>query len=423
MTKTLISILIPLSLLPFLWLFTQINVVGDFWYATGNIFGFLGAVLLFWQMFLGIRAFVVNFTDDYAWSIKLHTVLGINGAIFVLTHPIIEMFVYEKTLSFLFLPSFGSEFATHLNFGRVALFLFLMVWFTSAIFRDKLNYKSWLYVHYLSYPLMFFVFIHALNIGSFLREFAFLQYYWFLLAVLFVAMLIFKLQEIFNFGSHVYTLIDKKECNGGVWLYKFRPDKLKIIPNVGQYFYLKTGFFSRAHPFTVMEIDDKTGVLTFGIKVFGDFTKNLTQLEIGKPIFISGPFGVFTKEAQNNNPKVIFSAGIGVTPFVELIRRFGDENTYMINANQNIDCIVYRDEFKKLLGDRYFDLVSEPTTEKNTFTGLISKEVIEKTLNDKVLREGRFFICGPLGYMDAVTNLLLSKGVSKDRIFTEKFSY
>lgn len=422
-SKNIVSILIPLSLLPFAWLFTQIHVVGDFWYATGNIFGFFGAVLLFWQMFLGIRSFVTNFTDDYGWSIKLHTVLGINGAIFVLTHPIIETIVYKKSLNFLFVPSFGSEFETHLNFGRVALFLFLLVWFTSAIFRNKLSYKNWLNIHYLSYPLMFFVFIHALNIGSFLEEFLFIKYYWFLLASLYFVMLIFKLQELFNFGSHSYSLIDKKECPGGIWVYKFRPDSLKVLPNVGQYFYLKESIFSHAHPFTVMEIDENTGVLTFGIKVFGDFTKKLTQMEIGKKIFVSGPYGNFTKEGQNNLPKVIFSGGIGVTPFVELIRKYGNEDTYMINANQKLDCIVYRDEFIKKLGDRYFDLVNEAASQKNVFTGFISKEIVEKVLNPKVLKEANFFICGPAGYMKAVTNILLEKGVSKNRIFTEEFGY
>ena len=423
MNKNIISALIVLSALPFLYLFTQIEVVGNFWYALGNIFGFLGAVLLFWQMFLGIRAFVSNFTDDYGWSLRVHTVLGINGALFVLAHPIIEMLVYQKSIDFLFLSSFDSDFSTRLNFGRIALLLFLLVWFSSSILRNKLNYKVWLNIHYLSYPLMFFVFIHALNIGSFLNEFKFIQFYWFTLVGLFFVMLLFKLQEVFNVGNHTYTLIDKKECSGGIWVYKFKPDSLKIIPKVGQYFYLKQNMFSRSHPFTVMEIDDASGVLSFGIKVFGDFTTKLTKLEVGNKIFISGPYGNFTAEGQNNLPKVIFSGGIGVTPFVELVRRYGDDNTYMLNSNQDIHCAVFRDEFKGKLGERYFDILNSQSQEKNAFTGLVSAEIVEKVIPTKILNEAKFFICGPSGFMKAVTKILTDKGVSKNRIFIEEFSY
>jgi hypothetical protein len=50
-----IVFLIVISLLPFLYLFTQMRIVGNFTYAFGNIAGLIGAVLLLWEFILGIK--------------------------------------------------------------------------------------------------------------------------------------------------------------------------------------------------------------------------------------------------------------------------------------------------------------------------------------------------------------------------------
>jgi hypothetical protein len=48
-----ISFAIFISLVPFLWLFTQTERMGGFLYGFANIAGFLGAVLMLWQFILG----------------------------------------------------------------------------------------------------------------------------------------------------------------------------------------------------------------------------------------------------------------------------------------------------------------------------------------------------------------------------------
>jgi len=190
----IISIIV-VSLLPFLYLFTQIKIVGNFTYAFANIAGFIGAVLLFWEFLLGIKPFVQRIHASPANFMKLHIFLGVWGMFFVLIHPILEMFIYFENITFIFLPDISSFFNIHVTLGRMAFLLVILVWLTSTFLRQNISYKKWINIHYLSYPMMFFVFIHALEIGSYINAFIFIRLYWILLLVLFLILLIWRVQE------------------------------------------------------------------------------------------------------------------------------------------------------------------------------------------------------------------------------------
>ncbi len=187
----IISIIV-LSLLPFLYLFTQVEIVGNFTYAFANISGFIGATILLWEFFLGIKDLAKRLPLNSQQFIKLHIILGVWGMFFVLVHPILEMFIYVETLTFLYTPDFSTNLATHISFGRIALLLVILVWLTSSFLRNSLSFKKWLNIHYLSYPMMFFVFIHALDIGSYLNAFAAIKMYWFALLTIYFILCIWR---------------------------------------------------------------------------------------------------------------------------------------------------------------------------------------------------------------------------------------
>jgi DMSO/TMAO reductase YedYZ heme-binding membrane subunit len=188
--------LILISILPFLFLFTQGKVLGSFTYTFANISGFIGAVFLLWEFILGIREIARKISPNPAVFMKLHIFLGVWGLFFVLIHPILEMFSYLENISFLFLPDISTSFDIHITYGRIAFFLTILVWLTSSFLRKNLNYKKWLNIHYLSYPLMFFVFIHALDIGSFLHTFIFIKIYWFILIILYACLVIWRISLV-----------------------------------------------------------------------------------------------------------------------------------------------------------------------------------------------------------------------------------
>ncbi|MFH0772808.1 MAG: ferric reductase-like transmembrane domain-containing protein [bacterium] len=206
-----IVLAIVVSILPFLYLFTQIQVVGNFTYAFGNIAGFIGATFLLWEFILGIRELAKKIPATPAHFMKLHIILGVWGMFFVLIHPILEMFSYAEKLTFLFLPDLSTSMSTHITYGRFALLLVLLVWLTSTFLRSTISYKKWLNIHYLSYPMMIFVFIHALTIGSFLRTFAFIRIYWFMLFGAYLILVVWRMTRVFSKFTQSHQNEYKKE--------------------------------------------------------------------------------------------------------------------------------------------------------------------------------------------------------------------
>jgi 3-phenylpropionate/trans-cinnamate dioxygenase ferredoxin reductase subunit len=172
-----------------------------------------------------------------------------------------------------------------------------------------------------------------------------------------------------------------------------------------------------------MEFDEKSGRIAFGIKSVGKYTNQLAELNIGKKLYIEGPYGVFTKEAQNDEPKVVIAGGIGITPFVELVRRYSNEKTHLIYANRTLKNAVRRNEFKKELKANYVDVISEEKIKEPAIHGIVDKGTLQKLLPKDAFAESKFFICGPPLFMAAIVKSLQDFGVQKDRIFLEEFSF
>lgn len=189
---------IVISILPFLYLFTQIQVVGNFTYAFANIAGFIGATLLLWEFVLGIKDIAKKIAPNPADFMKLHIILGVWGMFFVLVHPILEMFSYFESVAFLFFPDISTVSSVHITYGRIALLFVLMVWLSSTFLRNNISYKKWITTHMLSYPMMFFVFIHALEIGSFLITFTAIKVYWFFLMIVYACLVIWRVILFFR---------------------------------------------------------------------------------------------------------------------------------------------------------------------------------------------------------------------------------
>lgn len=414
-------ILIGLTSLPFFWILRQADKFGLV-PTLANLAGFIGALLFLWQFIFGIRFISRKITQDYITMTRLHIFLGSLGTVLVLIHPVLELYVYRSNLNFFF-PNFDSPTYPHLLAGQVALSLFVVIWITSAIWREKISYRPWLYIHYFTYPMMALVFFHAQTIGTFLQTYPWLYNYWMFLTGVFTVVVIYRILAYLNLFKAKYKVIKKTNKAGEVTVYRVKPERGRLDPKPGQFVYLRSGFFSEAHPFSVMKSNPKTGVLEFGIKQVGRFTSQLTNLKVGDRVYLDGAYGLFTQEAQNDNPKVLIAGGIGITPFVELVSRFGGKNTYLFYANRTLSEALNRDEFLQILGDNYIEAVSkEKVKDKTIIQGRLNEEVIKQRLPKQFLKQAEFFMCGSPGFMAGVSQSLAKLGVESDRIHMEEFS-
>ncbi|MEI6728864.1 MAG: ferric reductase-like transmembrane domain-containing protein [bacterium] len=426
--------LVTSTSLAFLWLYTNLDFSSlnsdskSFWdsfvYLTANITGYVAAMLFVWEMFFGVRYLVQLVTDDLPWVNKFHAFIGKYALLLALVHPVLEMIVYAQNVLWLFIPDLKSKFEFQVTYGRVAFILFLIIYLTSALLRSKIKYRPWLYIHYLSYPLMFLTFIHALDIGTYLNKYVELKALWFMMLGLYLVLIWFRLLMWSGVTKFKYKITDKAQKGKDIFLIVLKPEGKFLLPKVGQYFYLQLKDFGEAHPFTVMESDETTGTLIFGIKTLGSFTKKVSELEIGSIINVDGPYGVFTLEGQNTNPKVIIAGGIGITPFLDLVNKFKSPTTVFLHANRHLDEALARNALKSQLGNRYIDFVSQDsTTGESIINSRLKPKLISQILGSDNLIHYNYFICGSPRFIEGVKDMLNQLEIPLNNVYVEEFSF
>ena len=419
----LISGLIFISIVPFLLLLSYTEMVGGLIPTLASISGLVGATMLLWQLALGNRFIIALISPDYETRIKLHKFLGIYGTLLIFFHPLLETYNYGWGLVLTIVPNLAIPFNQYIFLGKIAFGLFLTTWVTSALLRRKMPYRVWLYMHYLNYVMIFLVLIHSSFSGTFINSFSLLKTYWLFLTGVYFGLIIWRLAIVLNIGKARFTLKSKVEKASGVTVYVFKPLGKKLVPQVGKFFYIKSKFLGEARPFTITQFNEESGELTFGVKAVGRFTKGMEGLKINDRVFIDGPYGLFTKEAQNTNPKVIIAGGIGITPFVELVKRFGDNDTYMFYANRELKEAVYREMFQKELKANYVDIISQEKVQKPVISGRITKEVLTSKMSKGFIKSAKFFVCGSPGFMAAVNGILKELKVNNEDIYFEDFGF
>ena len=387
-----------------------------------SVVGYLGVALLFVQITFGSRHIFSFFTKDNVFINKIHKFIGIYGTLLIFSHPFFEMMWREDSLLWIVTPHFSNQFESSLSFGRFALFLLVILWLTSAIMRESIKWRPWKYTHLIAYPLIFLVLFHTPGVGSFFADYTFIRVIWYVLFWMFIVSLLYRLVA--------WSGVTKKK--GKVLKRDMQGDSLLILtlsfpkgmkdPEIGQHVYLQARSFGSEHPFTVMEFDKEKGEITFGMRAGGVFVESLKTIQVGSSLFIDGPYGLFTKEAWNTDEKVIIAGGVGVTPFVRLVEKYG-KNTTFLYCNRSVHDALRKETIKKnvTLYKDVIELCEEPIP-SDTVVGRLSYDALETILGEK-LRRLPYFICGSPLFIASIRKMLKDIGVSKHKIFFEELGF
>lgn len=385
-----------------------------------NVLGYIGLLLLFIQVVFGSRHIFKFLTTDTVLMNKLHQYIGQYGMLFVFVHPVLEMVVRLESILWLFVPSFVVSNETYVTFGRFALILSLLVWVTSAIVREKIKWRPWKWLHLLAYPTLMFAFIHVPNLGTFFEDYLVVKVVWAAMLLTFILATVWRLKFWSGAGKAQYKLVEQKLVGEDIMLIKLKAVTEKLSSQIGQHFYLQTGKFKSEHPFTIIRNVD--GELSFGIRKVGKFWDELLSKKLGEIIYVDGPYGVFTQEAQNTQPKVIISAGVGFTPFIDLIEKFGDNAIYF-NCNRKADEVV-EGEMLKAKSAKYVDILENAQGKigEGVVEGRISKEIMASTIGGNY-KELPYFVCGSPNFIKFIKQTLLDLGVPTKQIYFEELGF
>lgn len=172
-------------------------------------------------------------------------------------------------------------------------------------------------------------------------------------------------------------------------------------------------------PFTFTGLNDWDH-LEFTIKIYHDHngvTNRLGTLKAGDELIVHDIWGAIHYKGEGT----FIAGGAGVTPFIAILRQLQKDGALgqnqLIFSNKTSKDIILREEFEKMLENRFINTLTEEKT------GRYDNRKIDKAyLREKIHNLSQYFyICGPDAMVEDIANDLRELGVEKSRIVTEEF--
>ncbi len=171
--------------------------------------------------------------------------------------------------------------------------------------------------------------------------------------------------------------------------------------------------------------------LRFGIRIGGRYTSALRRIRMREPVIVAGPFGKFTFDPDRDRSAVFIAGGIGITPFLSMIRAATDlelkNELTLIYSVRSMNDAAYMQELNELERInphlRVTYAISDekvPGLSERLVPGRINPELIDKMLPGNMWGYS-FFLCGPPPFMDAMTAALRTMGLPASAVMTERF--
>jgi ferredoxin-NADP reductase len=160
------------------------------------------------------------------------------------------------------------------------------------------------------------------------------------------------------------------------------------------------------------------------------FKRVLKGMAAGGRVSLRGPSGSFTLDPADARPAVFLAGGIGVTPFVSMLRdaaqRRLERDLWLFYSNRRPEDAAFLDELARL-PERHARIHFVGTMvemEKSARpwkgeTGFLDRAMLERHL--KTLAGKVYYIAGPPGLVEAMQKMLTGAGVAEDAIHTDEF--
>lgn len=160
------------------------------------------------------------------------------------------------------------------------------------------------------------------------------------------------------------------------------------------------------------------------------YKRALKDLPAGSTVQIEGPFGSLILHHDENRPAVFMAGGIGITPFVSMLRQAAmdqlPQQLTLVYSNRRPEDAAYLAELQQLeLENKHFQMVATMTQMSKSSrpwrgeTGYIDAPLLKKVVGDLSLPI--FYVVGPPGLVETMRDTLISVGVEEESIRSEEF--
>ena len=157
------------------------------------------------------------------------------------------------------------------------------------------------------------------------------------------------------------------------------------------------------------------------------YKKELSQLSLGSEIKFAGPSGNFVMHSEENIPAVMIAGGIGIAPFLSIIRDSLKHQPkrhitlfYGNNTRADSPFIDALDDLAKTSPQlKVIHAMASPSADWQGETGYITDSIIKKYVPD--LSTPIFYICGSPSMVNALHETLKDLEIDESKIRIEDF--
>lgn len=387
--------------------------------ALGRISGLLLMYLMLVQLVLVSRVTALESPYGFDALNRLHQKLGFSLLALVILHPLLLTLGYAGGTTkpfdqFLFFQEHW-EGVLPATIGA-----FLMI--TAGVLSMKrirafLRYETWYFSHVFLYVAIALSLGHQTNTGDMSSGGAF--YYWYALTASgFGALIAYRFfRPAYTLWKHRFRIarvIKESESSYSVYITGRRMNEFRF--EAGQFAHFI--FFQKGkwqhHPFSFSAPYNGTE-LRITVKRLGDFTEDIAALTPGTMVWIDGPLGRFTIGAARKEKYCLIAGGVGVTPVAALIRSLTEPHrAVVLVSNRKRTDAPLLDELEAT-GSTVRPYFSEEDGVR------IDAQEVFRTCPDVLDRD--VFLCGPAPMMLSIANGLAQKGMPREQIHYELFSY
>lgn len=160
------------------------------------------------------------------------------------------------------------------------------------------------------------------------------------------------------------------------------------------------------------------------------FKQALAQLQPGATMELDGPFGAMTLHKKTERPAVLIAGGIGITPFMSMIRHAAHSHSpqplVLLYSNRRPEDTAFLAELQALAAAHpHLQLLATMTDMAHSSqawtgaTSLIDSAFLRKAASG--LSAPIFYVSGPPPMVSAMRDTLEAAGIDEDDVRSEEF--